>query len=99
MKPTSQTISDHPRWPDGVSRRFPVTDFNYHSIGIRDYKTRCARYTATSFRDISREYFNDEESFDFLANAFVFGLMGLTVALPLWNAATAIFALLGAVSF
>jgi hypothetical protein len=98
MKPTSQTISD-PRRPDRVSRRFPVTDFNYHSIGIRDYKARCAKYAPTSFRDISREYFNDEESLDFLANAFVFGLMSLTAALPLWNAAKAIFDLLGAVSF
>lgn len=97
MKPTLQTV-DNDRRPYADSRRFPITDFNYQSVGIRGHISCCAGTTPASLRNISRDYFDGEARHDFLVDAFLFGSMSLTVAVPLLSAALAVLDLIRTVS-
>lgn len=88
MKPTAQTSGDERSRKN--RRTFPVTDCNYHSIAVGGRGGQCARPLLPSLRDISREYFDTEANRDFLAEAFIFGAIMLTVAVPLVNGVQAI---------
>ena len=88
MKPTAQISGDE---RSRTNRRgFPVTDYNYHSIALGGRSGQCVRALPPSLREISREYFDTEANRDFLAEAFIFGAIMLTVAVPLVNGVQAI---------
>jgi hypothetical protein len=74
-------------------RRFPIVEFNYHSIALGGYSGRCAKAAEPSFHTLSRDYFNTEARHYFLAEAIVFAGFMATVALPLLNGARAMFEL------
>ena len=65
MKPTSLT----------ARKRFPVTDYNYHSVMISGYRGRCAKSVTPSIRNISRQYFQKEARRDFVGEAIVFAML------------------------
>jgi hypothetical protein len=65
MKPTSLT----------AQKRFPLTDYNYHSMTITGYRGGCAKSVAPSFRNISRQYFQKEARHDFVTEAIVFAML------------------------
>ena len=88
MKPTAQTSGDERSRTN--RRAFPRTDYNYHSITLGGRSGQYARTLPPSLRDISREYFDTEANRDFLAEAFIFGAIMLTVAVPLVNGVQAI---------
>src|SRR6266496_2366507 len=68
MKPTSLT----------ALKRFPLTDYNYHSVTISGYRGRCAKSAPPSFRNISRQYFQNEARRDFVCEAVVFAMLIIT---------------------
>ncbi len=82
MKPTSLIVRNH--------TRFPLTDCNYHSVTLSDYRSHCAKPLAPSFRDISREYFEREARHDFVGEAILFAMLMITAAVPLVSAAYAV---------
>ena len=82
MKPTSLIVRNH--------TRFPLTDCNYHSVTLKDYRSHCAKPLAPSFRDISREYFEREARHDFVGEAILFAMLMITAAVPLVSAAYAV---------
>jgi hypothetical protein len=88
MKPTMQNI-DNGR-TRAESRKFPVTDSNYHSVTLGGFNGQCARAEVPSFRSISRNYFDTEAQHHFLAEACVFASIMLTAAVPLVNGAHAV---------
>src|SRR6185503_16639912 len=94
MKPTLQ-ITDDNSAGKVADRRFPITDFQYNSIGVETYNAHCANSLGNSFRT-SREYFANEAARDFVTEAVVFSALMLTVAAPLLSGVSAIFNLLRA---
>jgi hypothetical protein len=68
MKPTSLT----------AFKRFPLTDYNYHSVTMSGYHGRCAKSAPPSFRNISRQYFQNEARRDFVGEAIVFAMLIIT---------------------
>jgi hypothetical protein len=87
MKPTFQTNDNGTR---KFSRKFPVTDFDYHSIALEGYRGSCVRTGNPSFHTLSRDYFKTEAQQYFLAEAIVFGAIMLTAALPIVNGIRAV---------
>jgi hypothetical protein len=77
MKPTPLTFRPNRRWP--------MTDYNYHSAGLEGFNTNCARVPALSLWDISRNYFKNEARHDFLGEAALFAVVIFTAFLPLIN--------------
>jgi hypothetical protein len=67
MKPTMQNIDNGRSRAEG--RKFPVTDFNYHTVTLGGFNGRCVRAEFPSFRSISRNYFDTEAQHHFLAEA------------------------------
>ena len=88
MKPINPTIANASRQNRGPS--FPLTDFNFHSITLEGAAGRCARQSSPAFRNISRSYFETEAQHDFLAEASVFAVIMVTVAVPLLSGAHAV---------
>jgi len=82
MKPTSLTLRKN--------RRSPMTDYNYHSVALESLNSNCARVSARSLWDISRNYFKNEARYDFLGEAGLFAVVVLTAFLPLINNAHAL---------
>ena len=72
------------------SRRFPVTDYNYHSFALESFNTNCGRVSVLSLWDISRSYFKNEARYDFLGEVGLFAAIVLTAFLPLINNAYAL---------
>ena len=72
---------------------FPLIECNYHSVTRDVYRGRCAKPVAASFRNISRQYFQNEVRHDFIAEAVLFALLVITVAVPLVSGAYAIIGL------
>ena len=72
MKPTSLIVRNH--------TRFPLTDCNYHSVTLKDYRSHCAKPLAPSFRDISCQYFQKEARRDFVGEAILFSILVITAA-------------------
>ena len=92
MKPTLQAIDDNGQ-VNADGRRFPITDFNYHSIAMSGYDARCTNSPCNSFR-ATREYFKNEAHRDFLSEAVLFTVMMVTVAAPLLSGLQAVIGLI-----
>jgi hypothetical protein len=82
MKPTSLIVRNH--------GRFPLTDCNYNSIILTGYRGQCAKPKAPSFRNISRQYFENEARHDFIGEAVLFAMLAITAVVPLVSAAYAV---------
>ncbi|MDQ2825064.1 MAG: hypothetical protein M3R29_06425 [Verrucomicrobiota bacterium] len=82
MKPTFTTNRN--------SKRFPITDSNYHPLALDGFSGSCAKMSPPSFRSISRDYFETEEPKSFLGEAAIFGTMLVTVVVPLVSGISAI---------
>ena len=80
MKPTNNTNKD--------ARRFPFVDFQYQTSSLENVTGRCAKLS-NSFRDISRDYFDSEESNDFLSNAAIFAALIGSALIPIAASASA----------
>jgi hypothetical protein len=79
MKPTSLTARG----------RFPFTDYDYHSGTISGYRSRCAKSVEPSFRNISRQYFQNEARCDFVGEAILFAMLTITSAMAVASGAQA----------
>jgi hypothetical protein len=90
MKPTIQITHRHGRNDSFVSRRqgspAPRTDYNFQPT-TRDFSGRGGGEGAPSFREISASYFEREARSHFRAEALVFGVIILTGAVPVIEAA------------
>jgi hypothetical protein len=93
MKPTFET-TDQSKERDsfalGAGRRLPLTDCNYHSVALGGYKSNCARTSAPSFLNISRDYFKSEAGPSFVAEASVFAMIVLIAAWPVMQTVSAL---------
>jgi hypothetical protein len=87
MKPIFQTNDNETR---KFSRKFPITDFDYHSIALDGYRGSCVRTGNPSFHTLSRDYFKTEAQQHFLAEAIVFGAIMAAAALPIVNGVHAV---------
>jgi hypothetical protein len=93
MKPTMQITGNNQERFDRQTR-FPLTDFNYHSVTLDGFNGRCASTGHPSFHTISRDYFKNEACQYFLAEAFVFSVIMLTAVVPMLNGARAVVGLM-----
>jgi len=82
MKPISITSCN--------SQRFPLIDWNYQPMTIVGYRGECAKTEAPSFRNISRQYFQNDARRDFIGEAFFFAAIVATTVAPLLSAASAL---------
>jgi hypothetical protein len=82
MKPTSTTTRSQ--------TKFPAIDWNYHSIALGDHNGSCTKFSPPSFRNISRDYFDIEESRQFLTEGALFATMLVSVTIPIVSGAVAI---------
>ncbi|HWY40498.1 MAG TPA: hypothetical protein VNX27_06855 [Chthoniobacterales bacterium] len=80
MKPTIYTNTN--------ARKFPFVDYNYQASSLEDLTGRCAKLS-NSFRDISRDYFDNEENQDFLSNAAIFVALIGSALIPIAASASA----------
>jgi hypothetical protein len=87
MKPKFQTNDNETR---EFSRKFPITDFNYHSVALHGNNGSCVRTKSPSFHTLSRDYFKTEAHQHFLAEAIVFGAIMAAAALPILNGIRAV---------
>ena len=102
MKPTIQ-FNDKSSGDFGerVSRKrsaLPKTDYSYHAASMAKSGSRCFGTCRPSLRSISRNYFETEEPRNFLSEAALFSVLGLTAALPILNSVTALMNLLGSIA-
>jgi len=86
MKPTTLVNKD--------ARKFPFVEYNYQPSSLEDLTGRCEKLS-TSFRDISRDYFDIEENQDFLSNAAIFGALIASALVPIVATASAVAHLVG----
>ena len=93
MKPTFDA-NNETRRSRTEARKFPKTDYSYHSATLTGFEGGCARLTRPSFHSLSHDYFKGEARRDFLTEALVFSTILATVALPIVGAAQAVLALL-----
>ena len=82
MKPTSLIARNH--------TSFPLTDCNYYSVTLSGHRGHCTKPLAPSFRNISRQYFQNEARHDFVGEAILFAMLVITAAVPLVSAAYAV---------
>jgi len=82
MKPTFTTTRNQ--------KRFPLIECNYHSATLSGYRGHCAKPLAPSFRNISRQYFQNEARHDFVGEAILFAMLVVAAAVPLVSAAYAV---------
>jgi len=82
MKPISPTALNR--------RSFPLVDWNYQPMTLSGYRARCVRPALSSFRNISRRYFQKEARRDFVGEAFLFAVMMVLAAAPLLSTASAL---------
>ncbi len=94
MKPTMQITGQNEERSDRQAR-FPLTDFNYHSVALDGFNGRCAKISRPAFHTLSRDYFQGEACQYFLAEAFVFSTIMLAVMIPMLNGARAVLAIIG----
>jgi hypothetical protein len=80
MKPTNHLNQRH-------GLRLPKTDCNYQNGSMA---SRGGRYRRASIRAISNDYFKNEARSIFATEAAFFGVIVITVAVPLINTATAL---------
>jgi len=82
MKPISITSRN--------SRKFPLIDWNYQSITLGGCGGQCAKTESPSFRNISRQYFQNDARRDFIGEACFFAAIVVIAAAPLLSAASAL---------
>jgi hypothetical protein len=71
-------------------KRFPLIECNYHSVMLSGYRGRCAKPTVSSFRNISRLYFQKEARQDFFGEAILFAILVVAATVPIVSGAYAI---------
>ena len=89
MKPTPQFQNNKVRrdaLPSFHSVAFPKTDFGFKGNWPEDFSGRCGGKRFPSFRGISDDYFRKEARHHFVSEATVFVLLGLTAAVPVFQA-------------
>ena len=74
MKPTILTNKN--------ARKFPFVEYQYRASSLENLAGRCTKLSS-SFRDISRDYFDTEENKDFLSNAAIFFAMLASALIPI----------------
>ena len=74
MKPTVSSVQNRRE----TNRRFPVSDYNYQAISLREFKPSCAGSPRPTFDLISRDYFNVEARRSFVTETIVFGLIAVS---------------------
>src|SRR6516165_6198129 len=74
MKPTNN--------PTKNARKFPFVDYDYQTSNLRTSTCECVK-RSTSFRGISRNYFEVEENRDFLSNAAIFFALIASALVPI----------------
>lgn len=79
MKPTNTTNNN--------ARKFPFVECNYQASSLDDLTGRCTKLSS-SFRDISREYFDTEDNQDFVSNAAIFLALIASALIPIAASAT-----------
>src|SRR4029077_651425 len=95
MKPTfpkniSSLCRDSFDGDNSRSRRLPVTDYNYHSLGFEESSARYVRTSARSFWNITGDYVKNEARYDFWGEAALWSVLTLTAFLPLISNAHAV---------
>ena len=91
MKPLSLSVQDN-------RRRFPVTDYNYQSVTLRDFKPSCAGSSRPTFDLISRDYFNAEARRNFIVEAVIFAAVAVTTVPAVIDCARALAMFLRAIA-
>jgi len=88
MKPTPQFNDNYRRdWIEaGKGAAFPKTDFNFKASSFGDSSDRCGGHGFPSFRGISEDYFKNDVPNHFRSEAAFFGLIVITVAVPVFQA-------------
>ena len=85
MKPTFQIIQNRRTHDSLVPRRqgsiSPRVDYNFQST-TADFPGGCHGHGGPSFRALSNNYFENEARAHFAMEAFVFGVMIVTAAVP-----------------
>ena len=79
-----------------MSRRSPKTDFDYQAATLDDIRGRPVEDCKSPFHALSRDYFAREAHQHFATEAAAFFLLMMTTALPLFNGANAVVALIRA---
>jgi hypothetical protein len=93
MKPTFQFPENRTR--RGV--RSPQTDYSFRP-SMKDFGGRGRGEGQPSFRGISATYFNNEARSHFATEAGIFGLVVLTVAVPVVKAFAGVFVFMSSVA-
>lgn len=85
MKPTLPTrhLSKETDLLPVARTRFPLTDRNYHTTTLLDFRGGCASPRRPSFRNISREYFRRETGGVFIVELIAFIAMAVTALIPI----------------
>jgi hypothetical protein len=95
MKPTFSTSTNSLRrvsFELSVNKRptAPLTDYNYHSVAIKEAGARYVGKRARSFWNITGDYFKNEARYDFWGEAAVWAVLTITAFLPLISNARAV---------
>ena len=69
---------------------FPLTDYQYHSVTLPNFRGGCARSKPHSFRNISSEYFRTEARGEFRAEVIAFAAIFVTAAIPVLSSVRAL---------
>ena len=91
MKPTIQFNQKSGDRSERESRHgfsFPKTDYSFQAVSIAKAGSRCFGSCQPSFRTISRDYFEHEAPRSFASEAFLFSVMVMTAAMPIFNSAS-----------
>ena len=74
MKPTPLINKD--------ARKFPFVEYQYQASNLENVTSRCSKLS-NSFRDISRDYLDNEANYDFLSNAAIFVALITSALVPI----------------
>jgi hypothetical protein len=90
MKPTPLTTSKNRRRhrfdrAARNSRRWPITDYNHHSVAFGGSSGGYTRNPPRSFWKMAGDYLKDEARHDFQSEGTLFAIITITAALPLIN--------------
>jgi len=102
MKPTFQ-FDELKMRGDAIAHGFghasvlPKTDYSFQTASMPNLGGACCRSSRPSFRAISEEYFKDEARHSFVSEAAVFGVIAVTVIVPLIATANAVLQLIRSV--
>ena len=80
MKPTPPISKD--------ARKFPFVEYQYQVSNLENVTSHGSKLS-NSFRDVSREYFDNEANHDFLSNAVIFAALITSALVPIAASASA----------